>query len=94
MITREETRAIWEKVKANLATLKACTGPHDFQALPGEKLFPRYRCSKCGGEADGHAVHWYAAGLAHGRAHPQPAAKPQPVVSPTDSPPASESVAS
>lgn len=66
-------RAAWAKgildeVKANLAKLEACPGPHDFIAMEPEKVLTgRHRCSICGGEISLQARNWYARGLAHGR---------------------------
>jgi hypothetical protein len=66
LITKAESKAIWEQVKANHARLETCVGPHDFQDItPDKPLAKRYRCSKCNGEAEGTNVHWYERGLKH-----------------------------
>lgn len=68
MITRAEVRQILTDVQANLRLLAACPGPHDFVCLrPENPLGAKYRCSVCHGSARGDAVHWYQAGLAHGK---------------------------
>jgi hypothetical protein len=61
-------RDILKDVRANLAQLNGCAGPHDFVPLEPEKpLFGRkWRCTLCGGVADSHAYHWYTLGVAHG----------------------------
>lgn len=68
-ITREESQAIWAKVKANRAHLDACPGPHAFEDVTPERPIGKtYRCTTCGGEVDAVAKHWYEHGLKHGRA--------------------------
>jgi hypothetical protein len=70
-VTREEAHAMWEATKANHARLAACPGPHEFADItPSQALRKRYVCKTCHGEIDGQALHWYAHGLAHGRAYP------------------------
>lgn len=69
-MTREAMHALIEHVKANVAALDACPGPHDFVDItPGKIIGKRYRCSTCLGEIDGVALVWYQRGLVHGR-HP------------------------
>lgn len=66
-VSRPSMLELWDAVKANSAKLESCQR-HDFVALETERrLGGKYRCSACGGEADSHAVHWYRAGLRHGR---------------------------
>jgi hypothetical protein len=70
-MTADEAKALWEKVKANSAALDACPGPHAFEdTTPGQppSFGKRWRCQRCGGEADTIAKLWYERGLAHGRA--------------------------
>jgi hypothetical protein len=64
--SREALLGIWESVKANQATLDACSG-HDFGALRPGTLRTRYECRHCGGWADGHAVTWYNRGVEHAK---------------------------
>jgi hypothetical protein len=59
-------REVLAEVRANLATLEACPGPHEFQEIKDGKAFgPKWRCSKCGGVVDHQAAAWYTRGLAH-----------------------------
>ncbi len=56
MITREESKRIWEEVKANAAQLDGCDG-HDFDPVPKYPDRPSnplkdYVCRKCGGKID------------------------------------------
>lgn len=68
-ITREESQAIWAKVKANHARLDACPGPHAFEDVTLTRtLNKHYRCTLCGGEVDAVAKRWYEHGLKHGQA--------------------------
>lgn len=63
-----DTQQILRDVKANLAKLDHCPGPHVFQpfVIP-HRTFPRYRCAICGGEVEGTNKLWYEKGLAHAR---------------------------
>lgn len=63
-------KEILAQVRANMAKLDGCSGPHDFQPITEQKFFCRYRCTKCQGEVDSHAKIWYAKGLKH--AAPKP----------------------
>ena len=66
-IPRQDMLDIWERVKKNSAALEGCVGRHEFRAIdPTKKLSRRYRCSKCHGEVDSIAHHWYTIGLTHG----------------------------
>lgn len=66
-IPRQDMLDIWERVKKNSAALEGCFGRHDFQVIdPTKKFGARYKCSKCHGEVDSTAHHWYAIGLVHG----------------------------
>lgn len=67
-IPKPEMVSIAEHVKANLAALDACPGPHEFaiDATPDRTIGKRWRCAKCGGEVDFGAKLWYEKGLAHG----------------------------
>lgn len=71
-VTRDvaDFRVILREVRANLATLNGCTGPHNFMpAEPDAPSFGRkYRCTLCGGVVDNHAYHWYNLGIQHGAA--------------------------
>ncbi len=62
-----DTKAILAQVQANRAALEGCAGPHDFsESLQPGRLGGKWRCTRCGGEVDFHARHWYQAGLKHG----------------------------
>lgn len=67
-IPRQEMVSIAEHVKANLAALDACPGPHEFtvDTTPDRTIGKRWRCAKCGGEVDCGVKMWYERGLAHG----------------------------
>ena len=66
-IPRQDMLDIWERVKKNSAALEGCLGRHEFRAVdPTKKFGGRYRCSKCHGEVDSTAHHWYTIGLTHG----------------------------
>lgn len=70
-----ELDKILAAVKENRRKLDGCAGPHDFQPvedtiLPsGHRLSSchRYCCTKCQGEVDSIARHWYLRGFEHGR---------------------------
>lgn len=68
-LTREDSERIMAEVRANMARLAACSHPHAFRVIDATdaRLWHRYRCAKCGGEADGVAVRWYENGLHHGQ---------------------------
>ncbi len=68
-MTRSESMALWESVKANHATLDACVGPHDFSVEADRvgRLVRRYRCTKCQGTIDHVDRIWYQRGVEHGR---------------------------
>lgn len=75
-MTPSEVKVLFEEVKANIARLRDCDGPHDFVGIESElqgetkdggKLYRRYICTKCGGKLIAHDVHWYKQGLAHGQ---------------------------
>lgn len=66
MITREQSRQILDEVKANIARLEACPGPHDFvpmQTRPAPRV--RMQCTRCGGEVDSVNYAWYMRGRRH-----------------------------
>lgn len=65
-MNRDETRKIFEQVKANQAALDSCDSPHDFVDMLALKVpGHRYKCRKCGGELSGHCVRWYLLGIRH-----------------------------
>lgn len=66
-LPRDALLALWESVKANQAKLDACPG-HDFGEVIPVRMGAYYRCRHCDGKVDGHAVHWFNLGVAHGRA--------------------------
>lgn len=65
-----DSKAIMAQVKANIARLDGCAGPHDFHERPEvpRKLFAKRVCSKCGGEISSSDFYWYQKGLAHAAA--------------------------
>lgn len=65
-LTRNDMLSIWADVKANQALLGSCRR-HSFAAIDGGVPFSKYRCSACGGVADGVAVAWYMRGLEHAK---------------------------
>jgi hypothetical protein len=63
------TNEILEEVRANLARLNGCAGPHDFQPIDeGQRLSRKARCSKCAGEVRTSDWHWYERAMEHVRA--------------------------
>lgn len=72
MAVSAESRAIWEAVKANLARLNQCQGPHQWEIDPNDKhhvsdRMKHKRCKLCGGVVDAlHAI-YYNNGVEHGR---------------------------
>lgn len=71
-MNRDDIKKIMSDVVANKARLDACVGIHRFEAFErfGESpgALCKYKCSKCGGTVDQHALHWYQSGLSHARA--------------------------
>lgn len=72
LITRADTRRIFEEVKSNHAKLDACPGPHEFRPVakyPDRPANPLkdYVCCRCGGRVDAIAFGWYRRGLEHGK---------------------------
>jgi hypothetical protein len=68
-ITREDSKRIWEEVKANFAKLDACPR-HEFQPVPRYPDQPShpmkdYVCRRCGGKIDAIAHSWYEKGYQH-----------------------------
>lgn len=62
---RTDLIALWATTKANAAKLHGCDR-HDFVRLgPDSRVGGRYRCTRCEGETDSLAVHWYLEGLRH-----------------------------
>jgi hypothetical protein len=72
---------IFEQVKVNHAKLNSCVA-HDFSICivrrtketvtnptPEQRFGAKWRCSRCGGEVDCHAKHWYELGMKHADAH-------------------------
>jgi hypothetical protein len=71
IFTKEDAQRIAAQVKANHAALASCPG-HDFKPIDGHnpferrsQLMPRYRCTRCQGELDATAHHWYLQGRNH-----------------------------
>jgi hypothetical protein len=60
----EQSLKILAEIRANMAKLKGCVGPHEWE--PQTKLFERRRCTKCGGTMESTASRYYDDGLAHG----------------------------
>ena len=70
MAIRKESAVLWEQVKRNRRILDSCD-THSFELLGPKDQSPfwrRYRCSRCGGDVDAHARHWYNLGFQHGKA--------------------------
>jgi hypothetical protein len=64
-----DAKAILIEVRANIAALDGCVGPHDF-SVPYRKsgtLVMDWSCARCGGHVPFIEKHWYERGLAHGR---------------------------
>jgi len=69
-ISKDDTRKIFEEVKANHARLKACAGPHEFIDDPVDgrpQVVWKKKCTRCGGTVDRIHAAWYEDGLRHGR---------------------------
>ena len=62
-----DIKRIQQEVKANVARLEACTGPHQFETIDDRFLREKHRCKLCGGVVDNRGRYWYDRGLAHGR---------------------------
>ena len=73
---RKQSKEILEEVKANIARLKTCPGPHDFSiginltgkeggVSPRGNIYSRYQCSICKGEISTSNKLWYTKGLEH-----------------------------
>lgn len=62
-----DTDEIIREVKANMARLEGCAGPHRF--VPHERypsgMVRKYRCELCQGTIDGINKIWYERGLKH-----------------------------
>jgi hypothetical protein len=61
-----EAHELLRQIRANMALLEGCPGPHDFHPFGDRPIFRKSRCSKCGGELGCIEVQWYERGLAHG----------------------------
>lgn len=62
------TNKILDDVRANMACLESCEGPHDFKVRENAALMSnRYICTKCLGKINGSKYHWYMEGLKHGK---------------------------
>ncbi len=77
MITREDSRRIWEEVKANHAKLDGCAA-HEFRPVPKYPNKPEhplkdFQCLRCGGRIDAIAHGWYQRGLEHAKSPCSPA---------------------
>lgn len=64
-----DSKAVLAEVQANMARLESCALPHDFAPIASDArpMMKRHVCSKCRGEVDGSAAHWYRRGLEHAR---------------------------
>ena len=72
-MTPEDANQLWKQVQENHKTLDSCAGPHVFvDQTPERAIGKKFRCSACGGTADGVARHWYERGLVDGAAGPCP----------------------
>lgn len=63
-LSREAMDEIIVEVKANQAKLASCRR-HFFEPMGKRAFADRYRCSRCKGEVDSSARHWYELGLEH-----------------------------
>jgi len=64
---REGMNKVWLEVKANIAKLDSCAGPHDFSQDDPSDLRSKCTCSKCGGKISRSDCRWYELGLKHAR---------------------------
>jgi len=57
---------LWLQVRKNHQKLDSCQR-HDFSIdmNPEKPVGKKYQCTRCGGEVDLSAKHWYEKGLAH-----------------------------
>lgn len=60
----EQSLQILADIRVNMAKLKSCAGPHEWE--PQTKLFERRRCKLCGGTMDSVTSRYYDDGVAHG----------------------------
>lgn len=71
MPLEEQTKELFEQVRANSARLRSCTGPHEWEDDPESAnrggLFVRKRCKLCGGHVSPVDASIYDVGVAHGR---------------------------
>lgn len=68
-LKKEDLNGILAEVKANIARLQSCEGPHDFKPTSGKPeatIGEKYECTKCKGRVDHIAYAWYKKGLDHG----------------------------
>lgn len=68
---RSEAQKILEQVKTNLAKLRGCKGPHEFEPYTyyndnPEGLVRDFKCKLCGGTTSTFNVSWYQDGVKHG----------------------------
>lgn len=69
-VTRQEARAIWDRVQANRERLQSCSR-HDFEPVPEWRSYSMLSkaiatCRRCGGEMRGNDVATYLRGVAAG----------------------------
>jgi hypothetical protein len=67
-MTPEESKALWGRVQANNAALRAC-GNHDFSTdlTPDRPIGKTWQCTRCRGEVSSLEKGWYDEGRAHER---------------------------
>ncbi len=67
-LTKQNMDDILKQVKANIARLNGCEGPHDFKPQSGKPeatIGEKYECTICKGRVDHIAYAWYQKGLDH-----------------------------
>lgn len=67
-LSKDDTRKIFEEVRANSAILDSCQR-HRFEVFTKYEsgMVKKYKCSACGGTVDSLAKNWYERGIAHGK---------------------------
>lgn len=73
LIPSVDPDALLAEVKANMARLESCPGPHTFEPtewMDDKRILARYHtCRTCLGRLESTKVRWYEMGLMAGRAN-------------------------